>query len=108
MSLSDDLLRIGNIGTTFTVTVSTIVSGSDVAVDLTNATLVQIEFEKDNGVRIVKTAAKVNPPGTDGKISFKDTVGILDQIGRWKLRGVATFSNGDLFNGSWSGFHVAE
>ena len=108
MSVSDDLLRIGNIGTTFTATVSTVVNGSDVAVDLTTSTVVQLEFEKDDGTRLVRTATIVNPPGTDGKISFKDAVGILDSIGRWKIRGIATFSNGDLFNGSWKGFHVAE
>ena len=108
MSVSDDLLRLGNIGTTFTATISKIVSGSDVAVDLTNSTVVQLEFEKDDGTRIIQTATIVNPPGVDGIISFKDTVGILDTIGRWKIRGIATFSNGDLFKGSWKGFHVAE
>jgi len=108
MSVSDDLLRLGNIGTAFTATVSTVVAGSDVAVDLTNSTLVQLEFEKDDGTRIIKTATIVNPTGTDGKITFTDSIGILDQIGRWKIRGIATFSNGDFFKGSWKGFHVAE
>ena len=108
MSVSDDLVRLGNIGTTFTATVTKVVSNSDVAVDLTNSTLVQLEFEKDDGTRIVKTATIVTPPGTDGIINFKDIVGILDTIGRWKIRGIATFSNGDFFKGSWKGFHVAE
>lgn len=108
MSVSDDLVRLGNIGTTFQATVTKVVSGSDVAVDLTTSTLVQLEFEKDNGVRSVVTATILNPPGTDGIITFKDTTGILDRIGRWKIRGIATFVNGDLFKGSWKGFHVAE
>lgn len=108
MSVSDDLLRLGNIGTTFTATVSKVIGGTDTAVDLTNTTKVELEFEKDNGVRIIKVAIIVNPPGTDGVISFKDSVGILDQIGRWKIRGIATFINGDLFKGSWKGFHIAE
>lgn len=108
MSISDDLLRLGNIGTTFIATVSTVIAGVDVAVDLTNTDKVELELEKDDGIRIIKTAIIVNPPGIDGVISFKDTVGILDRIGRWKIRGIATFVNGDLFKGSWKGFHVAE
>ena len=108
MSVSDDLVRLGNIGTTFQATVTKVVSGSDVAIDLTTSTLVQLEFEKDDGVRVVVTASIVNPPGTDGIINSKDTTGILDQSGRWKIRGMATFANGDFFKGSWKGFHVAE
>lgn len=108
MSVSDDLVRLGNIGTTFQATVTKVVSGADVAVDLTTSTLNQLEFEKDNGVRVVVTATILNPPGVDGIITFKDTTGILDRIGRWKIRGMATFVNGDFFKGSWKGFHVAE
>lgn len=107
-SVSDDLTRIGNIGTSFTATVTRVVATVDVAVDLSGSSLVQMEFEKDDGTRVFKTATIVTPPGTDGKITFKDTVGIFDQIGRWKVRGIATFTNGDLFKGSWKGFHVAE
>ena len=108
MSVSDDLTRLGNIGTSFTATVTRVTSGMDVAVDLSGANLTQMEFEKDNGLRILKTATIVTPPGTDGIITFKDTIGIFDTIGRWKIRGIATFTNGDVFKGSWKGFHVAE
>ncbi len=107
-SVSDDLTRIGNIGTSFTATVSRVISGSDVAVDLSGTSKVELEFEKDDGVRLIVVATIVTPPGTDGIITFKDTVGIFDQIGRWKVRGIATFINGDVFKGSWKGFHVAE
>ena len=75
---------------------------------MTLSSKVELEFEKDNGTRLIIVATIKNPTGTDGIITHKDVTGILDQIGRWKIRGIATFSNGDLFNGSWSGFHVAE
>jgi len=108
MSVSDDLLRLGNIGTVFIATVTKRVAGADVAVDLTTSTLNQLEFKKPKGERVVVTATIVTPTGTDGIISFTDATGILDQIGRWKVRGISTFANSDFFKGSWTGFAVAE
>ena len=109
MSVSADSIRIGQKGTVITSTITQLVGGVSVAVDLSGTNLVQLEFEKPNGLRVALiTASILNPPGTNGKITYRDTVGIFDIEGRWKVRGVATFINGDFFPGSWTGFPVAE
>ena len=110
MVVQDDLVRIDDIGVVFTATVTRVVSDVDTAVDLSSSTLVQLEFEKPDGTRLdLKTATIVNSPGTDGIVTWKNTTpSIFDTVGRWKVRGIATFTNGDLFHGSWRGFHVAE
>lgn len=109
MVVQDDLIRVNDIGVVFTATVTRVINEIDTAVDLSSSTLVQLEFEKPDGTRLaLVTATIVTPPGTDGIVTYKDSVGLFDVIGRWKVRGVATFSNGDLFHGSWRGFHIAE
>jgi len=109
MSLKDDFVRVGQIGTTIITTVTRVVGGVDTAVDLSATSNVKIEIQKPSGERLALFTATIsNPPGTDGIVNFKDTVGIFDVAGRWKVRGIANFSNGDSFPGSWFGFGVDE
>ena len=102
----DDFIRVGQIGTTLKTTVTRIVSLSEVAVDLTTATLAQIEVQKPNGQVLAPFTATITD-ALNGEIQYKDTVGIFDEAGRWKIRGIATFGS-DIFYGSWFGFSVDE
>ena len=56
--------------------------------DLTDMTTVQFEFEKPDGTIVVKTAAKVNPPGVDGKLRYMVEQNFLDVVGTWSYRGL--------------------
>ena len=103
----DDFIRIGQIGTLLKTTVTRVVSGAEVAVDLTTATLTQIEVQKPSGEVITPPFTATITDALNGKIEFKDTAGIFDEAGRWKIRGIATFG-ADKFFGSWFGFSVDE
>lgn len=102
----DDFIRIGQIGTTLKTTVTRIVSGAEVSVDLTTSTLVEIEIQKPSGEVLTAFVATITD-ALNGDIQYKDTVGIFDEAGRWKIRGIATFG-ADEFLGSWFGFGVDE
>lgn len=113
-------IKKGNIGTILKCTITkpdpsvaeedyTGAENQRIAVDLTTSTSVQIEVEKPNGQRLGPyTATITNPPGTDGIIEYTDTTGIFDVKGRWKARGIATFSTGYTFKGTWKGFPVGD
>jgi len=103
----DDFIRIGQIGTLLKTTVTRVVSGVDVAVDLTTATLAQIEVQKPSGEVLTPPFTATITSAINGEIEYKDTVGIFDEAGRWKIRGIATFG-ADVFFGSWFGFGVDE
>ena len=107
----DPNVKVGNVGTQFKCTmkkpdpddISTLI-----ALNLTGNSALQVEFENPKGVRSVKTGSAVSNPAIDGKIQYTDTVGIFDVRGRWKVRGVVTYSSGNKFNGSWVGFQVSD
>lgn len=105
-AIFDDFIRIGQIGTLLKTTVTRVVSGVEEAVDLTSATLEEIEIQKPSGERLTPFVAVVTD-ALEGEIEYKDTVGIFDDAGRWKIRGIATFG-ADEFLGSWFGFGVDE
>lgn len=105
-------VKIGNIRTVLNCTI-TEETGQDPVVrspvDLSNSTLVEMEFEKPDGSRLDKVTATIKtPPGADGVIEYTDTVGIFDVTSRWKVRGVVTFSDGGFFSGTWTGFIVSD
>ena len=56
----------------------------------------------------MKTGSAISNPPNDGKIQFTDSAGIFDISGRWKVRGVATYSSGNKFYGTWIGFQVSD
>lgn len=60
-----------------------------VAVDLTSATLVEMEFTLPDGTTSLKTATIVGVP-TEGKIRYVVESGFLSQIGTWSVRGKVT------------------
>lgn len=105
-TLFDDFIRVGQIGTTLKTTVTRIVAGIETSVDLTTATLAQIEVQKPSGEVITAFTATITD-ALNGDIEYKDNAGIFDVAGRWKIRGIATFGT-DVFLGSWYGFSVDE
>lgn len=107
-STFDDFIRVGQIGTVLSSTVTRIVSGSEVAFDLSGTSTVEIELQKPNGQVLTPLVASFVTDGIDGKITFTDTIGLFVDAGRWKIRGVANYASGSKFMGSWTGFAVDE
>ena len=103
----DDFIRVGNVGTVLFCTVTKIVSGAEVAVDVSGTTEVQIEVQKPNGERLTPFTASFVTDGTNGQITFVDSTGIFDVAGRWKVRGIA-ITGTVILQGSWFGFPVDE
>ncbi|KKM88866.1 hypothetical protein LCGC14_1254450 [marine sediment metagenome] len=103
----DDFIRVGNTGTILICTVTRIVGGAEVAVDLSGTTSVQIEVQKPNGERLTPFTAAFLTDGVDGKITFTDSTGIFDVAGRWKIRGIS-ITGAIKLQGSWFGFPVDE
>ena len=108
MTTPSDTIFTGQIGTTIRVTITKLVGGIDTPVDITTATLVEMQFKRPNGTKFKKTATKVMPY-SGGVIEYVNTTpSIFDERGRWQLQGIATFSDGDYFPGTWTGFSVDE
>ncbi len=103
----DDLIRVGNVGTSLICTVTKIVNNVETPVDVSGTTQVQIEIQKPNGERLTPFTASFVTDGVNGQIIYTDTVGIFDVAGRWLIRGIA-ITGSNKFQGSWFGFHVDE
>ena len=110
MSTVAPSIKVGNLRTVLSCTVTEESSpGVRVPIDLSTSSLVQMEIEKPDGSRLsLITASIKNPPGADGIIEATDTIGIFDVTGRWKIRGVVTFTDTSFFQGSWTGFIVSD
>lgn len=99
-------IHVGQIGTIITVLISEPSNGVDVPVDLTGATLVQIQFLDPNTNIIGPFNASILIPKTAGIIEYTDDTGIFSNKGRWQVKGIATFSPTQVFPGSFQGFPV--
>ena len=113
MVYEDAVIRIGNKGTVFDITMYDVEGNTQSAVDLSTTTNQQLEFRRRNGSIQTVTATIKNSPGGDGIIRYTDTDGAvfnhsLAKRGRWAVRGVVTYANGNTFKGSWQGFTVGE
>lgn len=80
-------ISLGDIGTNLRVTITE----DSVAVDVSAATLLQIELTKPDGTIMLKTATVLNT-GSDGIIQYTTADGDIDQKQTWSYRGVVTFS----------------
>ena len=111
----DAVIRIGNKGTVIDVTMYSVSAdgNTQTLLDLSAGNSYNIEFKrKDNTTQSV-TATIKNSPGTDGVLTYTDTGGsvfnnTLAKKGRWTIRGIINYSNGNAFKGSWQGFTVGE
>jgi hypothetical protein len=113
MVYEDAIIRVGNKGTVIDVTVYDVNGNTQTALDLSQANSYQIEFARPNGSTQTVTGSVKNSPGSDGKVTYTDTNGVvfnhtLAKKGRWQVRGIVGYSNGNVFKGSWEGFTVGD
>lgn len=113
MVYEDAVIRVGNKGTVFDITMYDIDGSTQTAVDLSTATTLNLEFRRRNGSIQSVVGAIKNAPGGDGIIRYTDSTGTvfahsLAKRGRWAVRGVIIYANGNTFKGSWQGFTVGE
>ena len=81
---SENKIQQGNIGTKFVLTI--IDTNTDDVYDLTSADTLEMIFQKPNNGSAI-TLSAVSPVGTDGKMEYTTTSGILDIPGFWNLQG---------------------
>ena len=105
-AIFDDIIRVGDVGITLKTNVTRIVSGVEQNVDLTTATGAEIILQKPSG-EVLSAFTGTITDALNGEVQYKDTVGVFDVAGRWKVRGRAIFAT-DNFKGSWHGFPVDE
>ena len=109
----DAVIRIGNKGTVVDVTMYSVASdgNTQTLLDLSAGNSYNLEFKrKDNTTQSV-TATIKNSPGTDGVLTYTGGSvfdNTLAKKGRWTIRGIINYSNGNTFKGSWQGFTVGE
>ncbi len=110
-------IKVGNVGTRLRIRLTKIkdnipadqVTGEPdqrEPVDLTTATEVFIELEDPRGRKLDLLDAQIEGDPKNGVFSHLDSVGLWDRDGRWKIRGLAEFDSGSLFQGTWTGFMV--
>lgn len=98
--------RVGQIGTVITAIIDEPDPnnpGQYLLVDLTDAVLSKtyIEFMRPDKTRFTVPATSIPSPPTSAQVQVVDDAGILNQAGTWQFRGVAVFTNGSKFPGSW-------
>ena len=87
-------VHVDDIGTRFKVTVN----DDGVAVDLSSASALAINFRKPNDTIINRTGATLGDGSSTSGVMYYDTVvGDLDAVGNWKLQGKVTLSAGTYY-----------
>lgn len=87
-------IHVGDVGTRFLVTIN---DGSS-TVDLTDATLRQLNFRKPDDTVVYRTASVAGDGSESSGVMFYDTVlGDLDVAGSYKLQGKVTIPSGTYF-----------
>ena len=89
-----------DIGTIFRLTVK----DSDVVVDISSQTLMQIKLRPKDGATKTKTAV-FTTDGTDGKMQYVTIAGDLHCTDEWELQSRVTLSDGD-WNSNIATFRV--
>ena len=87
-------IHVGDVGTRFLVTIN---DGSN-TVNLTDATLRQLNFRKPDDTVVYRTASVAGDGSESSGVMFYDTVlGDLDVAGSYKLQGKVTIPSGTYF-----------
>jgi|TARA_B110000438_G_scaffold231226_1_gene226517 hypothetical protein len=122
MSAITPVVKVGDLGTAFDITVKQPTnpadpSGAKTAIDFSHADYVgatyQFEFEKPNGKRLALVTA-TKKDATNGILTYTtatNVASIFDANRRWKIRPIITKSNsngGSSFRGTWVGFTVGD
>lgn len=79
--MSANEIHQNDIGTTFLATVQQ----DDTAINLSEASTLQMIFEKPSGSTLTKTATLYSD-GTDGKMKYATVAGDLDETGAWRVQ----------------------
>jgi hypothetical protein len=82
-----------NIGTVFQLTIQ---DCSEIAIDVSTATTMEIVFESPAGTRTAKTATHTTD-GTNGQIEYASESGLLDEAGYWNIQGHVVIGAQDLY-----------
>jgi len=85
--MSIEKTSVDDLGTDFQ---ATIMEGASI-VDISLATLLEIEFTSPGGKKFVKTASLLTD-GLDGGLHYKRLAGDITKKGTWSYIGIATFS----------------
>ena len=93
--MTDTIIHVGDIGTTFMVTI--VENDGITPVPITSATVKKILFKKPNGNKIVKEAVLVNT-GTDGKMKCIGASGDIDIPGTWQMQGYIEIPGGKFYS----------
>ena len=80
-------LHVGDVGTTILVTIKD--DGS--AVDVSSASPITYTFCRPDGSTFTKTGS-LNTSGTDGKVKYVTTSGVIDVAGKWRYQVTVTIS----------------
>lgn len=80
-SLIDSDIQVGAVGLEIELTIM----DGDVAVNISDATLMKIIIQKPGGSAVEKTARFVND-GTDGKLYYRTVTGDIDVSGVWRVQ----------------------
>ena len=89
-----DEIHVNDIGTRFLITVKD--DGS--AVDISNASALQINFRKPSDEIINRSGSKKGDGSSVSGVMYYDTVaGDLDEIGNYKLQGKVTLTAGTFY-----------
>ena len=91
--MSQETISLNDVGTDLQIT---IMEGAAV-VDVSAATVLQIELTSPGGIVSLKTATLVTT-GVDGKIHYVTLAGDIDRKGIWSYRGIVTFSAAQKFH----------
>ena len=83
-----------DIGTRFLVTVQ----DDSVAVDLTGATLTQLNFRQPDDTVLNRSASSLGADSDTSGVMYYDTVaGDLDEVGVYKMQGKVSIPNGTFY-----------
>jgi len=82
-STTIEQIHYGDIGTPLRVTLKS--SQTDVAIDISDATTLQIILQKPDGTILTKDASFVTD-GTDGQLQYVIQNGDLNMVGDWQLQ----------------------
>jgi len=83
-------IHVGDIGTVLEITLT---DETGAALDVSAATMLQIELQKPDKTNVTKTAV-LSTDDTDGKIRYVSVDGDFDQPKSWKLQGRVTLPSG--------------
>jgi hypothetical protein len=76
-------------------------AGATVPVDISLASTLNVLLRKPDGSTLIEDAALASG-GTDGILQFIDTIGIIDQPGRWLYEAYVELSDGKWYTESAS------